>query len=69
MHYMQNFYCGLKFGICHQPLHGVEHEPLQLPTQHPQAELRVETRSEALCSGKTGSMGLQIVRYFQEEIL
>ena len=25
-------YCELKFGTCHQPLHGVEHEPLQLPT-------------------------------------
>ena len=24
--------CELKSGTCHQPLHGVKHEPLQLPT-------------------------------------
>lgn len=37
----------LKFGTCHQHLHGVKHEPEQLCTcSTPPAELRVETRRE-----------------------
>ena len=43
--------CELEFGTCHQPLHGLNHEPLQLLTHStPWVELRVETRSEALCA-------------------
>ena len=43
--------CELKFGTCHQPLRGVEHEPLQLQTHStPRVELTVETRSEARCA-------------------
>ena len=42
--------CELKPGASHQPLHGVTHEPLQLP---PGAQR--EARSEALCVlGKLG---------------
>ena len=38
--------------------------------QHPMKEFRVEIRNRALCTqGKTGRIGSQIVRHFQEPIL
>lgn len=45
-------------------LQGLNREPRQVPdAQHPQKELSVETRGEGtLRSGKTGRIGLQIVR-------
>ena len=55
-------HCELKFGTCHQPLHGLKHEPLQLPTRNTLlVDLRVETRSEALCA--LGTLEEQISRY------
>ena len=61
----------LQIGTCHLPLHGLNYEPLQLPTFNtPWKEFRVEIRNEALwILGKTGRPGLQIVRYFQKKIL
>ena len=55
----------------HLPLQGWSHKPLQsLTLNMPWKEFRVEIRNEALCAlGKTGTTGLQIVRYFQEKIL
>ena len=43
--------CELEFGTCHLPLHGLNHEPLQLLTCSTcWAELRVEPWREALCA-------------------
>ena len=54
-------HCELKSGNCRQLLHGVKHEPLQLLTRStPCAELRVETRSEALCV--LGTLEEQVLR-------
>ena len=41
----------LAAGVQNQPLHGLNLEPLWMPTRNaPGMELRVETRSEALCA-------------------
>ena len=46
----QSSYCELEFGTCHQALHGLNHELLQLSTSNTaRAEFRVKIRSEALC--------------------
>ena len=53
--------CELKFGTCHQPLHGIEHEPLQLPTcssPPPREAQGGDQEWGTLCSGKTGRTGL-----------
>ena len=53
--------CELKFGACHLPLPGLNHEPPQLLTcSTPWPNLRVENRSEALCA--QGKLAEQVFR-------
>ena len=54
--------CELKIGTCHLPLHGLNHELLQLLTLNiPWKAVKVETRNEALCDlENTDRTGLQI---------
>ena len=63
--------CHLPTGPCHLPLQGLNCELLQLLTfNNTQKEFRLRIKNEALCAlGKTGRIGLQMVRYFQELIL
>ena len=43
--------CELETGSCHLPIHGLNHEPLQLLIfNSPLKELSVKIRSEALCA-------------------
>ena len=42
--------CQLKSGPCHQPLHGVKHEPLQRPTCRPLSAAQGGDQDEALCA-------------------
>ena len=40
--------CELETGTCHLPLHGLNHEPLWMPTLNTRKELKVENKSAAL---------------------
>ena len=60
--------CELKVGTCRQPLHGFNHEPLQLLTHStPWAELRVNAGSEALCA--LGKLEDEVFRYVESNTM